>query len=150
MPAIRFILLALIAASVAGCSASPVLQGDGGTSAGTPPVTGSIGAKPTATQGAPVVGPFVGNHIDAALDDEDRQRAYAAQIQALETGPSGAPVAWRNPDSGHYGNVVPGPAYQISGANCRQFTHTVTINGALQARHGTACRNADGTWTAVN
>ena len=59
------------------------------------------------------------------------------QMQALETGPSGAPVAWRNPDSGRYGNVVPGPAYQASGATCRQYTHTVYIDGTPQsaARH---------------
>ena len=52
-------------------------------------------------------------------------------------GPSGAPVAWRNPDSGRYGNVVPGPAYQANGATCRQYTHTVYIDGKPQtaARH---------------
>ena len=44
-----------------------------------------------------------------ALDDEDKRRAVVAELQALETGPSGAPVAWRNPETGRYGNVVPGP-----------------------------------------
>ena len=53
------------------------------------------------------------------MDDEDKRRAYAAQVQALESGPSGAPVAWRNPDSGRYGSVVPGPAYEANGMNCR-------------------------------
>ena len=43
---------------------------------------------------------MLGNRIGAAMDDEDKRRAYAAQVQALESGPSGAPVAWRNPDSG--------------------------------------------------
>ena len=33
------------------------------------------------------------------------------EMNALERGPSGAPVGWRNPDSGRYGSVVPGPAY---------------------------------------
>ena len=54
---------------------------------------------------------MIGNRIGAAMDDEDKRRAYAAQVQALESGPSGAPVAWRNPDSGRYGSIVPGPAY---------------------------------------
>ena len=58
------------------------------------------------------IGGLIGNRIGAAMDDEDKRRAYAAQVQALESGPSGAPVAWRNPDSGRYGSVVPGPAYQ--------------------------------------
>ena len=56
---------------------------------------------------------MLGNRIGAAMDDEDKRRAYAAQVQALESGPSGAPVAWRNPDSGRYGSIVPGPAYEL-------------------------------------
>jgi surface antigen len=68
----------------------------------------------------------------------------------LGTSPSGAPVAWRNPDSGHYGNIVPGPAYQAGGADCRSYTDTIYIDGVPQTERGAACRNADGTWTAVN
>ena len=74
---------------------------------------------------------------------------YAAQVQALESGPSGAPVAWRNPDSGRYGSIVPGPAYASNGMNCRQFTHTIYIDGKPQTARGTACRNPDGTWQPV-
>jgi surface antigen len=47
-------------------------------------------------------GGFIGNRIDTALDDDDKWRAYAAEMRALESGPSGAPVAWRNPNSGRY------------------------------------------------
>ena len=35
------------------------------------------------------IGGLIGNRIGAALDDADRQRAYAAQMQALESGPLG-------------------------------------------------------------
>ena len=95
------------------------------------------------------VGGLIGNRIGAALDDEDKQRAYAAQMDALERGQPGAPVSWRNPDSGRYGTVVPGPAYQQTGRNCRSYTHTVYIDGQPQTARGTACRNPDGTWTAI-
>jgi surface antigen len=95
------------------------------------------------------LGGLIGNRIGAALDDEDKQRAYAAEMSALESGPSGAPVAWRNPDSGRYGTVVPGPAYQQAGRNCRSFTHTIYIDGQPQTARGTACRNPDGTWTPL-
>ncbi len=96
-----------------------------------------------------LLGGLVGNRIGAALDDEDKRRAYAAQMDALERGPSGAPVAWKNPDSGRYGSIVPGPAYQNAGRNCRSYTHTIYIDGRPETSRGTACRNGDGTWTPV-
>jgi len=95
------------------------------------------------------IGGLIGNRIGAALDDEDRTRAYEAQIQALESGASGAPVGWRNDDTGRRGTVVPGPAYQRNAMTCRQYTHTVYIEGKPQVTRGTACRSADGTWVAV-
>ena len=95
------------------------------------------------------IGGLIGNRIGAALDEEDRIRAYEAQIQALESGASGAPVGWRNEETGRYGTIVPGPAYQRNAMTCRQYTHTVYIDGRPQVARGTACRNADGTWTAV-
>lgn len=96
-----------------------------------------------------LLGGLIGNRIGAALDDEDRQRAYAAQMDALERGQPGAPVSWRNPDSGRYGTVVPGPAYVEDGRNCRSFTHTIYIDGRPQTVRGTACRNPDSTWSPL-
>lgn len=95
-------------------------------------------------------GALIGNRIGAAMDDEDRQRAYAAQLQALNDGAPGAPVSWRNPDSGRYGTVVPGPAYVEAGRNCRSYTHTIYIDGQPQTARGTACRNPDGSWTPLS
>ena len=95
-------------------------------------------------------GALIGNRIGAALDDEDKKRAYEAEMNALERGPSGAPVGWRNPDSGRYGSVVPGPAYVQEGRNCRAYTETIYIDGRPQTARGTACRNPDGTWTPLS
>ena len=56
----------------------------------------------------------------------------------------------QNPqESGRYGSVVPGPAYQSNGLQCRPYTHTIYIDGQPQVARGNACRNPDGTWTAV-
>ena len=77
------------------------------------------------------------------------QSALSRQMQALEAGKSGAAVAWKNPDSGRYGSVVPGPAYESNGLQCRPYTHTIYIDGRPQVARGNACRNPDGTWTAV-
>ena len=83
----------------------------------------------------------------AGLDDDDKQRAYAAQVQALESGGPGAPVGWKNPDSGHYGSIVPGPAFDRGGAKCRQYTHTIYIDSKPATARGAACRSANGRWT---
>jgi surface antigen len=156
MQASKLISAALVGFNVAACSADSGPKEAGGTAAGV--VTGGVignliggrsGNRVAGTLIGAAVGGFLGNRIGAALDDDDKRRAYAAQMQALETGPSGAPVAWRNPDSGRYGNVVPGPVSEINGAPCRQYTHTIYIDGQPQVQRGTACRNPDGTWTTV-
>jgi len=156
MRRIRFSVLAFIALGVAACASGNGPREAGGTAAGA--VTGGFigavlgrgpGGRVAGALAGAALGGFLGNRIGAALDDDDRRRAYEAQIQALETGPSGAPVAWRNPDSGRYGNVVPGPAYDMNGAPCRQYTYTVYIDGQPQIGHGAACRNPDGSWMIV-
>ena len=160
MSASKFAAIAVIGLSLAACAGNPETASGPKETTGT--VAGAIGGAAIGSQfgggtgghvaGALVgagLGALIGNRIGAALDDEDKQRAYAAQMDALERGPSGAPVSWKNPDSGRYGTVVPGPAYQEAGRNCRSFTHTIYIDGRPQTARGTACRNPDGTWTSI-
>jgi surface antigen len=157
MSAYHFVAVVVLAIGVAACSADSGPKQSGGTALGAltggligNAVGGSTGNRLAGTVAGAAVGGFIGNRIGAALDDEDKRRAHAAEVQALETGPSGAPVAWRNPDSGRYGNVVPGPAYDANGATCRAYTETAYVGATPQLDRGTACRNPDGTWTAVN
>ncbi len=156
----RLSAAALVATSLAACSATPE-TGQGakentGTLVGA--LTGGLigsqfgggtGEHIAAGLAGAAIGGLIGNRIGASMDDEDKRRAYAAQVQALENGRSGAPIAWKNPDSGRYGTIVPGPAYQSNGLQCRPYTHTIYIDGRPQVARGSACRNADGTWTAV-
>jgi surface antigen len=111
---------------------------------------GGTGERIAAGVAGAAIGGLIGNRIGAAMDDEDKRFAYEAQMSALETGPSGAPVAWKNPDSGRYGSIVPGPAYDQRGTKCRAYTHTIYIDGRPQTARGAACRNPDGTWTPVS
>jgi surface antigen len=108
---------------------------------------GGNGAAAAVTNAA--LGGLIGGKLGASLNDDDRRLAYEAQLDALDRGAPGAPVPWRNPASGRYGNIVPGPAYDLKGAKCRGFSHTVTINRELETARGTACRGPDGTWTAA-
>jgi surface antigen len=134
MPALRFIVAITAVLWLAACSSDPGRKEARGTSMSTAAGSGGL----------------LGDRAGAALNDEDRKRAVVAELQALETGPSGAPVAWRNPESGRYGNVVPGPVYQENGVACREYTHTVYVDGNPQTEHGTACRRSDGTWASVS
>jgi len=95
------------------------------------------------------IGGLIGNRIGASMDEEDRRRAYYAQMQAFEE-PTDAPVVWRSPRTGYYGEVVPGPVYYVRGVRCRPYTHTIYIRGRPEVARGRACRNPDGTWTPVS
>lgn len=99
-----------------------------------------------ATAVGAVVGGIVGSEIGRSLDEADRRAAAHAEYTALESGQSGVGTPWRNPDSGRYGMVVPGRPYTNGGHNCRDYTHTVYINGRPETMRGRACRNGDGTW----
>ncbi len=75
--------------------------------------------------------------------------AQQAELAALERGRSGERTPWRNPDSGRYGEVIPGSPYRRGAYDCRDYTHTSYIDGRPQTMRGTACRNPDGTWRNV-
>jgi surface antigen len=96
-----------------------------------------------------VVGGVVGNEIGRSLDDRDRQMAQQAEFEAFDRGPPNEPVRWRNPNNGRYGEVVPGPYYRRGPQECREFTHTVYMDGRPRVMRGVACRNPDGTWSNV-
>jgi surface antigen len=94
-------------------------------------------------------GGLIGAKLGNSLNDEDRRLAYEAQLAALDRGAPGAPVPWRNPASGRYGNIVAGPAYNQKGLECRGFSHTITVNGDLKTARGTACRSPEGAWASA-
>lgn len=102
-----------------------------------------------ATVAGAVVGGIIGSDIGRSLDRRDRILAREAELDALERGESGRPRRWRNPDNGRYGEIVPSRAYRRGEMDCRDYTHTIYIDGRPQAMRGTACRNPDGTWSNV-
>ena len=96
-----------------------------------------------------VAGGIIGNDIGRKLDQRDRILAQQAEMDALEHGESGRPRRWNNPDNGRYGEIVPQAPYQRAGRDCRDYAHTVYMEGRPQTLRSTACRNPDGTWSAV-
>ena len=109
----------------------------------------NLNPKPEPAGVPEITGGILGGAIGTALDERDRQRAFAAEVQALEYGEPGLPVGWRGEGPKRYGTVVPGAPYQTRGAKCRDYSHSIYIDGRPQIARGTACRNPDGGWSPV-
>ncbi len=161
MRATRFQVVAAAAAlvggmaSLAGCSGDGFKKYESGTVLGA--VAGGVAGSTIgkgrgnvlATVGGAVVGGLIGGEIGRSLDERDRQLAQEAEFEALERGQSGVSRQWRNPDNGRYGDVVPSKPYKKGPSDCRDYTHTVYMNGRPQQMRGTACRGPDGSWQNV-
>jgi len=135
----RVVVIAAAIAGVlvplAGCQSS---ASTGGTA------VASIGAEPGTLSGG-----LAGNMIGRDLDATDRRAALSAEFRALEYGQTGASTPWSNTRTGHYGSVVPGTAYKLNDTTCREFNHTLYVDGRSESARGTACRTPDGGWRTV-
>lgn len=146
-------ILGVCGALLAGCAGDPGPKTGAGVVGGAL-VGGTIGAL-TGGGGSSIVagaiaGGLVGGVIGNALDEEDRRRAYAAEMQALEYGGPGTPVRWDG-RGGNYGVIQPGPVYaRGSYQKCREYSHTIYVRGRPEVARGVACRNPDGTWSQVS
>jgi surface antigen len=118
-------------------------------------LAGCVGAPggPVPAAGVPpgaVAGGVTDAGLDRALKGEDLSLARGAQYRALEYGRTGRPVAWRNEASGHSGEVVAGPGATVNALDCRDYSHTVRLDGRRRTVRGTACRQPNGTWRVVS
>ena len=87
------------------------------------------------------------SHTGVTISDSDKQRALEAEYRALEAAPGGQPVIWSG--RGISGQVIASAPYQVGSQNCRQYTHTVTVDAKPTVARGSACRNDNGTWTPL-
>jgi surface antigen len=137
----------ILTGALAGCSTSGQSGGSGGRFLPLP------SAQAPATSPAGLIGKLngglIGQGIDRALEPEERRLALEAEYHALEEAPGGEATTWQSPDRAVSGKVVAAPPYQVGSQNCRQYTHTVTINGTAREARGAACRNDDGSWTPL-
>jgi surface antigen len=126
--------LAFAALLLAACSSV-------GMSGGPPPavaITSPPPAAPAVPTGA-ALGGVLGGPVGASLSEADRQRAWEAQVGALD---SGQRRSWRGA-GGVFGFVEPGP---VTGGGCRTFSQTVYVSGRPNRGHGVACKQSDGAW----
>ncbi len=148
-------LVALVALVTAGCATieenpkTTVGAVGGGALGGL--IAAAAGGNAAVIAASAVGGILLGGFLGNMLDERDKRMAAEAAQRALETSPTGKPVSWQNPDSGHYGTVTPVKTYQTAGGSyCREYQQIVTIDGKQEKAYGTACRQPDGSWKTVN
>ena len=91
---------------------------------------------------------FVDPAALAVMTAKDSAEANSAQFYALQFGRPGAPRQWAG-DKGTTGSVSVGPYVKVNQIDCRDFTHTVKVNGQDYVKKGTACREQTGNWNVV-
>ena len=139
------IAIALLA--LAGCE-NPPTKGQTGAVAGAV-VGGVVGStigggtgRTVAIIAGTVAGAVIGGRIGNKMDEADKLKA----AQALETTPTGKNSTWRNPDTGAQYTMTPTRTYDSGATPCRDFSVNATVDGKAEQVHGTACRQADGSW----
>lgn len=142
------IRVALVSAlmAVSGCT---TLGRTGPTSPVTPVATPPTGGKVGTSIVAAMNGGLIGGSIGSGLSDAEKRKGLEAEYKALEYNASGQKVAWKGDSSSHYGEVVAAQPYRVGSQDCRQYTHTVYTGASGVTARGTACRNADGSWTPL-
>lgn len=94
-----------------------------------------------------LAGAFIGGAIGKNMDETDRLKMN----QAMEQNSLGQPAYWTNQKTNTSYTVVPTKNVSYDGnPYCREYRSTAIIAGKKQQVYGTACRQPDGTWQAVN
>jgi surface antigen len=145
---IRLALVSLVVA-VSGCGTLGNGGGPNVTVTTPPSATPPSGAKVAATIISAMGGGLIGGSIGAGLSEAEKRSGLEAEYRALEYTASGQRVTWKSDRSAHHGEVVAAQPYRVGSQDCRQYTHTVFTGTAGVTARGTACRNANGSWTPL-
>lgn len=130
---IRLLLALACMAALTGCTTTSLVTG---------PSTG-----PTKSTIAEALGSGLVGQLGVDLG-RDRGRALEAEYSALEHTPAGRAVPWKG-DGRWSGEVVAAQPYRVGSQDCRQYTHRLIDGQQQREARGTACRNADGSWTPL-
>lgn len=95
-----------------------------------------------------LVGAYAGQQLARHFTAADQNRASDAEERAVANNQT---ITWNNPESGNRGTIQPVKTYQGSnGQTCRDYNHTVVIDGKTEVARGTACRQPDGSWRLMS
>ncbi len=122
----RFFIAGLAALCLAGCGPS-----------GPSPAVQTVSA-PAQPAGPPPPAGVIAGPLGSTLSDADRQTAFNAQLDALDKGQR---TSWKGKGA-VFGFIEPGS----DASGCRDYTHTVYLDGRPQSGSGKACRQPNGDW----
>lgn len=94
-----------------------------------------------------LAGGYLGNRLGNRFDEDARATAAQAERQSLDTN---QPADWSDAQAGASGRVRPLRSFtDAAGRECREYSHTVNIQGKQESGTGIACRQSDGSWSLV-
>lgn len=94
-----------------------------------------------------IAGALIGGSIGRGMDRYD----YIQLNEALEECVIGEPAYWHNRRTGYTYRVVPIRNVRYRHYRyCREYRTIVKIGDKKRTMYGTACRQADGSWRAMN
>jgi len=89
-----------------------------------------------------LLGAAIGNSIGRQMDEQDKMLANQTMNQALEYAPDNKVSSWHNPNKPHSGDVVITRTQEFGNNKvCRDYVHTVIIDGQKEKVRGRACRD---------
>lgn len=93
-------------------------------------------------------GLLMGSAAGESMDRADRMYAQQSFHQAMRA-PVGEQIVWENPETGNRGHTVATRQGSVpaTGQVCREYTTEIIVGGRPETMVGTACRNADYTWS---
>lgn len=88
-----------------------------------------------------LLGSHIGGKIGHKMDERDKMLADQAAKRALEHTPDHRAVTWKNPNNNHRGRFTAINTEESRDVVCRDYVHTVLIDGQEEKIHGRACRD---------
>lgn len=145
---VRLFAIGIFAPAIAGCTSATVQRSADVPLSAFAAQTDTIQVDPQLI--AALHGGIISQAPGAKLPDTDVKLALSAEYRALEYGQSGKAVEWTNLANGDSGQVVAAQPYRVGSQDCRSYRHTVFVTTGPISTNGTACRNADGSWTPLS
>lgn len=138
-----FALVVVVVGSLSSCAElSKGISGAGLGAAGGALVGQAIGHNTESTLIGAAVGTMAGYIVGNEMDKADQSRLNSV----YESGPSGQPVVWQNPDSGNSYTVTPQPVVSGKLGACRRAEIEAVIDGRREVTTAMACRDQYGQW----